>query len=125
MKKEFLTYEQAKALKELGFDEKCLWYYTTHGTLIEERWYKHPNKSSWTVNTPLKQQAFRFFREKFGLAGIIEAVNKTHYEFYILPLGQEEYVKPPNAFNTYEEAESACIDKLIELAKEVKNGDNN
>jgi len=68
MEKEFIPYEQALALKELGFNEPCLGYY------IELR---NPQEGILTIDkcennidgvlAPLYQQAFRWFREKCNL----------------------------------------------------------
>lgn len=142
MNKEFVSYERAVALRELGFDEPCLGYYT-HNTGIEMNKLgltTHPTRNtnsdiSWVnklyegdVTAPLKQQVFRWFREKYNLRGFIgfrPNVKKFDYHIYDMSLSGMEYVKQRTMeeFNkdpkvgTYEEAENACIDKLIELAK--------
>ena len=75
---EFIPYEQALELKELGFDEECFGYYDTEGLEVSSDWYFNPhNKNSlfpepYTTNNPkisapLYQQAFRWFREKYNL----------------------------------------------------------
>ena len=66
MNKEFVTYEQALALKELGFDERCFSRYYESGKLADSLSYLHHNYFG-QVNAPLKQQAFRWFREKYKL----------------------------------------------------------
>ena len=40
MEKEFIPYEQALALKELGFEEECLDFYDDN----KELFYNHENK---------------------------------------------------------------------------------
>ena len=134
MIKEFVTYEQALALKELGFDESCFAYY--HTTLsssdVDLVLGKTQNKfyhlvripEHFDILAPLKQQVFRWFREKYELgheicpyyfnANITELQDVDDY-----PLQHEVYVSSPF---TYEEAENACIDKLIEIAKQQDNG---
>jgi hypothetical protein len=106
MNKEFVTYEQALALKELGFDEDTYGY-----TIRQDRLPKIP--------LPLKQQVFRWFREKRNLIGLIEysyAEGKDEFDYVIW---QESYFDWTNdIYDTYEEAENACIDKLIEIAKQ-------
>ena len=67
--KDFVPYEQALALKELGFDEYCLALITPNGNLESidmEDW----EKVSGTILAPLYQQAFRWFREKYDLYSI-------------------------------------------------------
>ena len=87
MNKEFIPYEQALALKELGFDEPCFMFYEQGtknkylqqgvdddywGDYSEPRdWNSIPNKP-WKpfcqcISAPLYQQAFRWFREKHDL----------------------------------------------------------
>lgn len=105
MNKEFIPYEQALELKGLGFNEYCF-------------------KTSWdfditdkvNVGLPLYQQTFRWFRDVHGLNGVIEGSKKYGFEWCIFP-DIDYYMKPPNNFNTYEDAELACLKKLIEIVK--------
>ena len=110
MEKEFVPYEQALELKELGFNEPCLGYwnidpYLPKPTLNMVRPFDH----EWCVPAPLYQQAFRWFREKFNLHHEIE-YNGFEYLGYVSGM-------TANIFKTYEEAESACLKKLIEITK--------
>jgi len=125
MKKEFVTYEQALALKELGFDEPCF------GT------WDRPDKL-WTGNpvngildipediilAPLYQQSFRWFREKYDLRIWIESnYGVAKFEYVIATTNPNFIDKQFNdlsAYKTYEEAESACLDKLIEIVRNTK-----
>jgi hypothetical protein len=121
MKKEFVSYEQALALKELGFDEKCaanyyekLFYYETT--------FHHPAtmpNSPESCLAPLKQQVFRWFREKYEVYPTImtETADNSLY-FRFIAEGGPEWLSFSKIYYTYEEAEDACIDKLIELAKQ-------
>jgi hypothetical protein len=127
MQKEFITYEQALELKELGFDESCFGYYEPNGELdyIENHILKDfpylAKNSEWQdlVAAPLYQQAFRWFREKYNII----SSTRTHFneEFFY-----EIYVDVMNEitsdyYNTYEEAELACLNKLIEIVKDKKD----
>ena len=121
MENEFIPYEQALALKELGFDEPCFGYYNTNtqGRMAHKviegllEWFGddyQPHNSELhhsKITAPLYQQAFRWFREKYNLHILINVKDGIWYfeRFSI------------NGFNTYEEAESACLDKLIETVK--------
>jgi hypothetical protein len=113
MEEEFVTYEQALALKELGFDWGTYEHYDSHTKEICDI-MKH-------VRAPLKQQVFRWFREKYDLHHIVIWDSDTN-NFDAGLFG--ELVVPflkDTIFPTYEEAENACIDKLIEIAKEFKS----
>ena len=103
MEKEFIPYEQALALKELGFDELCLKSYGIDGLLNQ-------NDSSLYLSAPLYQQAFRFFREKYKSNFIIGFGNDGGY-YRIGNLFSKWY-------KTYEEAELECLKKLIEIVKQ-------
>jgi hypothetical protein len=118
MTKEFVTYEQAVALKELGFDDGCLAQYVVTLDGIGLEIWNDENYDSWQmrVSAPLKQQAFKFFREKHDLIASITIDEKGFdYTLYV-PSNIEEF-NDNIVFDTYEEAEQACLDKLIEICK--------
>ena len=121
MEKEFVPYEQALALKELGFDEKCgaCYYKKFDNEIGYHKVYRDFNFVQLTVSAPTFSQAFRFFREKYGLHYIIcKNIQMDGYgyrEVVLIPYMEEN---ENTIFKTYEEAELACIRKLIEIAKE-------
>jgi hypothetical protein len=127
MKKEFANYEQSLAVKELGFDEQCFSFYDSDGELYESEGYykKGYNVSDEEVIAPLKQQAFRWFRENYNvLAAVYSNASGYLYEWHDsiggTHRGWSEYEGPNDSgvWDTYEEAEDACIDKLIEIIKQ-------
>lgn len=129
MTKEFLPYDRALKLKQLGFDEECIAYYDLRNDL---EFYGGDNlKDTHCVqlNTPLFQQAFRWFREEYNLFGCIDlqVCTPPHWFLRIDEISKNDYIfhsEDENyRFNTYEEAKLACIDKLIEIV-ELKNKDN-
>jgi hypothetical protein len=130
MKKEFVSYEIALALKELGFDELCSKGYTEeYKTLIN---FSNTYTNTSVKNTlptkpfvaPLYQQAFRWFREKYGLVVYIQYYAK--WDFYISriddKIAEVQDVDYDCSFKggTYEEAELECLKKLIEIVKTQK-----
>ena len=138
MEKEFVEYTEALALKELGFDEPCLGYYAAdilctgqprEIQLDEDRNYKKSKTESFPIIVaPTYSQAFRWFRDNHTLEASIvfhEAYfykGKTNvYESIIEKRGGESYLSTPiEGFFTYEEAELACIKKLIKIVGIVK-----
>ena len=70
MEKEFVTYNQAVALKELGFDEPCMFVHDTWGNTknwTEDGEGEHRNSdknASIYYSAPLKQQAILFLLNK-------------------------------------------------------------
>jgi hypothetical protein len=129
MDKEFIPYEEALALKELGFDRGCLSYYSNsfHGGFQHQisKVASQTEYSNQLCSAPLYQQAFRWIREKYGLCHTINCYGTTKEpEFSWHLLGNKPWI-PLKEEKTYEEAELACLRKLIEIVKEKKDGDNN
>jgi hypothetical protein len=123
MEKEFVPYEQALALKELGFNEPCIKYYWTDGMF--SKGYENPfnyNKRDNVISSPTFSQAFRWFREVYGLHSNTISTNMwTTFTFYIDDIPNKNPIAKFHLdFNTYEEAELACLIKLIEIVKEKK-----
>jgi hypothetical protein len=144
MENEFIPYEQALELKELGFDEPCFGYYVD-GELrginlgMEELGGVEPyyqrfsfhtlsnhdidNPNKIVVTAPTFSQAFRWFREKYDLfvaPSVISYESDPYLWFFeinsiVLPFGTD--LGETSDFKTYEEAELACLIKLIEITK--------
>jgi hypothetical protein len=124
MNKEFIPYEQALELKELGFDEECIGWYpnnsaalSLHGVFIGK-----PSLGSYKLlaYAPLYQQAFRWFRERYLLHHEIACGDNVFWFRY----GKNGYISilsidtnNDSYWQTYEEAELACLKKLIEIVK--------
>jgi hypothetical protein len=119
MEKEFIPYEQALELKELGFDEPCLasWNFYTR----ELNYNGQPSifSSEDVIQLPTISQAFRWFREKYGIDVVIGAAYDKGKTFYLRietgPTSGYQYFD--SKFKTYEEAELACLIKMIEIKK--------
>ncbi len=111
MEKEFIPYEQALALKELGFDEDGLGMYSKNGSVLPLVPYTSEDKAI------LFSQAFRWFREKYSYQNFISSSNELTYLAYDFTLkGFGGYFKSKQ-FITHEEAELECLKKLIEIVK--------
>jgi hypothetical protein len=132
MNKEFIPYQQALELKELGFDEPCFGKFYYNHLEIGGNWRNDDFKEDPDIfiSAPLYQQAFRWFREEYGFRGFIgfrPNVKQFDFHIYDMYLSAKEYTKQRTMeeFNkdpkvgTYEEAELACLIKLIEIAKQV------
>ncbi len=129
MEKEFIPYAQALALKELGFDEPCFAkYYQQDGNTpfiqigeseIEEA-ESAGDDVTFECDSPLYQQAFRWFREKYKLWSMIYPRDGWNY---CIQRVDETISCAEESFhgveiNEYEEAELECLKKLIEIVKE-------
>jgi hypothetical protein len=117
--KDFIPYKQALALKELGFDEPCLKCYDIsillkNGEYYLDDWY---NVGLNGIKAPLYQQAFRWFRENYEYIPHVFR-NSTSGKYSWKIDDRYSYVDyTADIFNTYEEAELACLNKLIEITK--------
>jgi hypothetical protein len=115
MEREFCSYEQALALKELGFAGPCLGTYYYAGKVLDISEYI--NHGKYTVLAPLKQQVFTWFREKYNVDCYITRMlpNVVNRDLYHVVLNDRW--APNDSYKNYEDAESRLIDNLIELAK--------
>jgi hypothetical protein len=140
MKKEFIPYEQALELKELGFDEDTVAIYDQSKELENTLF-----STGFELKAPLYQQAFRWLRNQYiTKRSINERGDYIEGNFFMLPLifpngyeikllkpstsytivgGREIpfYAKPEAVYKetteSYESAELACLKKLIEIVK--------
>jgi hypothetical protein len=131
MKKEYIPYEQAFELRQLGYDDECTMYYAPGHPegyylvdatpLSNSHWMftADDNKRRETMcAAPLYQQAFRWFREKYELLGTPQYFTGG---FYCYTINDMKDTKKSNRlfteFESFEEAELACLKKLIEIIK--------
>lgn len=141
MEKYFIPYEIALGLKELGFDEPCFGYYEPNKNLnyfekhiLKDFPYLTKNSEYQDLcAAPTFSQTFRWFREKYNIQATIEPTKDQHrfelgfnYWIWNTKTAEEWFTEPRDrpagdyVFDTYEEAELACLVKLIEIVKEKK-----
>jgi hypothetical protein len=115
--KDFVPHKQALALKKLGFDKPCLGYYIELRNPVEG--LLKIGLDNDYLQAPLYQQAFRWFREKYKLLGTPQYFTGG---FYCYTINDMKDTKKSNRlfteFESFEEAELACISKLIEIVKQ-------
>lgn len=117
MKKLFLNLKQSSELQKLGFNESCFGWYEKNELVTlsdcinpEDRIeFIKEGEISKRILAPMFSQAFNFFREKYDLFIPIYCYSNYSKGYAI---GYDL-----RRFNTYEKAESACLDKLIEIIK--------
>ena len=127
MEKEFIPYEQALALKELGFDGECFSYYNYKEVMTFSSCF---NKlpiimSGKKCAIPTFSQAFRWFREEYGVECFIKHFkpNDGYPNGYYCISNPNKYYSDSTSdwcftnFKSYEEAELECLKKLIEIVK--------
>ena len=121
MKEQFVPYEQALALKELGFDEECFGYYyldsnnksgLTQPQSSFKRWY-----TGKEVLAPLWQQAFDWFRKEHKLCFTMFPNRENKWTCNITTVNKNYNLVDSCYGKSYEEAQLACLEKLIEIIK--------
>jgi hypothetical protein len=140
MENEFVPYEQALELKELGFDKPCLLMQQQiiyrNGNLCQankdaiELFISFGNE---IVIAPTFSQAFHFFRNKYGLMHIINPYDFTAEINYlnkrVVDNVYGDFIPHDHLVDdegeeikhlSYEEAETACLIKLIEICCKLK-----
>ena len=139
MTKEFVPYELASRMKKIGFDEECIAYYQKSAVIGNDNIlpisftnmasdfndYEYSKLGVPFYSAPTWQQAFRWFREKHGIFVSIVPNRHGSLDSFIgwiyVPLnGSTKDINVGDykiGFNTPEEAELACLIKLIEIVK--------
>lgn len=119
LEKEFIPYEQALELKELGFDSQVFGYYGQMGanpSYLTILGYEKNTYTRKTLKAPLYQQTFVWFLEKYNLYGVPEFVEKDFWSALVVNT-KTENIKLDKRCKTKKDAELKCLIKLIKLCK--------
>jgi hypothetical protein len=137
MNKEFVPYELALKLKQLGFDERCFKYEDVKkicenheqpgGCQLPNVHCGYPNctidRSIEPLGIPIWQQAFRWFREEYGLQhDITLTADKELTGFYVLihkldglVFNEDDAVELDIETTNREDVELIILNKMIEI----------
>ena len=125
LQKDLVPNEQSLELKALGFDKPCFAMYDEKGT-VGFITYTNSKEDIWNCAAPTFSQAFRWFREKYELTSEVcveQYRRKTNkkWMFSITYLNEDAmYEHSKTTFENYEEAELACLNKLIKIVESKK-----
>lgn len=126
--KQFIPYEQALTIKELGFDEECFTVYKNQSRAVsflskimsdDVYWKKNSMLNINYLSAPSYQQVFKWFREEHKLDSYIKPYF-DNYEYYIADSSSKFNNEFNNDESSYERAELACLKKMIEIVYERK-----
>lgn len=141
IEKYFVPYQEAIEMKELGFDEPCFAFFQVEyaeskPTMVDDeheyrttgyRTCKNSEIPQHYTSAPTYSQAFRFFREKYNLHCWVGCKTLDNGETVYIGNGRTIPNTLSNGFivdiipyepkPTPEEAELACLKKLIEIVK--------
>jgi hypothetical protein len=130
------TFEQSMALKQLGFDEICFFWYDSNRARNQDF---VRNSADWlgikSCACPLRQEVFRWFRDKHnlrisfpywnGFNGQLSENMRYKYECLIIPENAKTITVRSETdsiyFSVYEEAENYALNKLINILQERLN----
>lgn len=128
-----VTFDQAKALKALGFNYECQGHYTLNGDL-----YRYSAAIPWNHNAYLDEYACysaptlelvaKWLREKRGIFTLVQYKNTSWVSRIVLMYDGANIGASIDKYPSYEDALSACIDKaiyrLIDYEKEYRTDEN-
>lgn len=144
MEKEFIPYEQALALKELGFDILCVGFYApnlrSEGTILITAFDNYDfdvsqritnrelskRKIQPQLTAPLYQQAFDWLLKTHNLYSISIPTINMAWTFKTMTVVEGIIEVPPykhvdaTDYSTIEEADLERLKKLIELCQNIK-----
>ena len=131
MEKEIVPYNPSLRLKAIDFNEPCFGYYNALGNfnLEIDKVNADCNKLGMYgkyCTAPTFSQSFRFFREKYGMCAHIKPENNEEdvivWEYVILTISDSEvcFTIRKSNYSLSEEAEIACLEKLIEIIEKQK-----
>lgn len=146
--KEFVPYEEALKLKDLGFIDSCFamwakgwnefeWSTTMIPRIFSSKFrlndtqscnsYVNNADAPFGIAAPTFSQAFDFLRKKYYLYGIVIPTITMNWTFKTMTVVEEEVEVPPyknvqaEDYATHEKAELALLKKLIKLAEDNRN----
>lgn len=120
MEDQFVPYELALKLKELGFKEDCLAWYVSKNYGLEIGLPKYDDLIKDACLAPLWEQVFEWFRNNHKLRIYVDSTTDGPNEFkyfYVIKSGNGHDNEPffSGWFEKYEEAREKCLQKLISL----------
>ena len=134
MKEQFVTYEIALKLKELGFGEECLARYEEYELVISQSNLIGKRKF---IQAPLWQQVIDWFRNEknleinitqWGVKVYIKDILQPPYYIFDIETAKQynddwiyQSVNDDLEYKTYEEAREASILKAIEICQNKKS----
>lgn len=131
MKEQFVTYEIALGLKELGFQHSCFGYFGANKVFILNPLSKNKNSLSYNdypedakpISAPLWQQAIDWLREKH--LEHIEIWTNSNGKYRVSFQKANHYYEAIErgldfSFETFYEARESAILELIESCQKIK-----
>ncbi len=116
MEKEFVTYEVAKKLKELGFNEECFGAFNSKRE-ISWGFIRYTSQNEFEALAPLWQQVFDWFRKEKGIIILVDEIlgyRANVHSNKAIELHPDTWF---GGFISYEQARERAVLKALELLK--------
>jgi len=126
--KDFIPYQEAFELNQLGFDEPCIATYDEDTDFeLQDFEQTYDTFPSHIIAAPTYSQTFRWFRGKYQIDSWIYSNLNGLYSVSNVKRGVGLYsvsnvrrgkgLGKVSEYQTYEEAELECLKKLIDIVK--------
>lgn len=118
---DFVTYEQAVALKKLGFREDIEYYFSEFKKITHSSCINNFNGGLCIMSAPTLAQAQKWLRSKgYSVEPRSWARN---YKFYIAQIETcRDITLSDSSYSSYEETLSAGITECLKLLENIENG---
>ena len=122
---QLVSFEQAKRLKELGFDWKTYRTYKFNGEAAVPISEQNYNKLDNRISAPTIALALKWFRDEKDLLSDVCLIITSRYSYSIIKNDGEDFIisidnNDNTNYPTYEAAESALLDVLLTLLEKEK-----
>ena len=129
MIEEIVPYEESLTLSQIGFVQSC--WHAYHDLTWPSKEDKHKLETIHSLTSymssyahqyinpvlaPTYSQAFRWFREQHKHASAVRTYFNVDFFYEIYVSVSHEITS--DSYNTYEEAEQACLKEMIKIVKE-------
>lgn len=134
--RDFIPNLEAIELKKLGFNDDCIYAFNQNGGLLSFNgaYYMNSLMDQTCVSSPSYRQAFKFIRDNFSIESCVIPCFEEECKYYtnflyhsqiLLRRKKHNVIRTENNkhnqkmwFDKHEDAELACLKRLIELVKE-------
>lgn len=128
MEKQFVPYELALKLKELGFHTDICFALYGEDNKIKLEIHSYLLYDKVFISSPLYQQVFDWFRDRHNmLANVYSNASGFLYECHDAAGGTHRFdsgftgdCEDSGTFTSFQKAQIACLKKLIEMVENLK-----
>ena len=124
IEEQFVSFDTAKMLKEVGFDAPCYVQYSDIGVQWESTSPSNFNADDWGYSCPTQAMAARWLREKhriaLDVAFIPPSVDGDVWQYFVGEMDDmiwEGEYETGRKYATYEQAMEAGLQEAIKLIK--------